>query len=196
MNYAYMEVFIAKIYRWFNKNQRNLPWRATDDPYKIWISEIILQQTRIAQGTNYYLRFIERFPDIVTLAKATENEVLKMWQGLGYYSRARNLLEAAKTIVNTYNGKFPESYDDIIGLKGIGKYTAGAISSIAFNKPMPAVNGNVNRLFLRYFGIFLPINSGKEEREIWKITEELISKTQPGYHNQLLMEFGALQCIS
>lgn len=189
-----MSGFEQEIYNWFLENKRDLPWRKTTDPYKIWISEIILQQTRVAQGTNYYNRFIEEFPTITDLAKAPEDTVLKLWQGLGYYTRARNLHFTAKYIVNNYNGVFPADYKTILSLKGIGKYTAAAIASIAFNLPHAAVDGNVYRVISRYFGISTPIDSEKGKIEIQKIASDLIQSDNAGFHNQAFMEFGALQC--
>lgn len=190
-----MEVFSNKIYNWYTINKRNLPWRNTNNAYKIWISEIILQQTRVAQGTNYYLRFIENFPNVEELARADEDEVLKLWQGLGYYSRARNLHHTAKIIVKSFNSQFPEDYKSIIKLKGIGPYTAAAITSIAFNKPYPTVDGNIYRILSRYFGIKTAIDSSAGKKQFQELAEELINNQAPGMHNQALMEFGALQCI-
>jgi len=190
-----MAGFLHDIYIWYKQNQRDLPWRKTTDPYKIWISEIILQQTRVAQGTNYYLKFIERFPTVYDLANADETDVLKLWQGLGYYSRARNLHFAAKQIIENHNGAFPSDYNAIINLKGIGPYTAAAISSIAFNLPYPAIDGNTYRVLARYFGISTPVNSEKGKKEFLKTAQELIPENNPGFHNQALMEFGALQCV-
>jgi A/G-specific adenine glycosylase len=146
-----MANFLHPIYKWYIQTQRALPWRQTTDPYKIWISETILQQTQVKQGLNYYNHLIGRFPTILCLANASEDEVLKAWQGLGYYSRARNLHQAAKSVVDRFKGKFPDSYEDIISLKGIGGYTAAAIASIAFNLPYAAVDGNVTRFISRYF---------------------------------------------
>ena len=190
-----MSDFSHLVYAWYIKNQRNLPWRETSDPYKIWVSEIILQQTRVDQGTSYYQRFTERFPTVHDLANATEEEVLKLWQGLGYYSRARNLHTAAKTICNNFNGVFPSSYPDILSLKGIGPYTAAAIASIAFNLPYSALDGNIFRVLARNFGVFTPPNSSKGKKKFQKIAGEILNENNPGQHNQALMEFGALQCI-
>lgn len=190
-----MDVNLDQIYYWYSKNKRELPWRTTNDPYKIWISEIILQQTRVAQGTDYYLRFIEHFPNVKKLAEAHEDEVLKLWQGLGYYSRARNLHAAAKYICKELNGKFPETYDGIIKLKGAGPYTAAAIASIAFELPFPAIDGNIYRVLSRYFGISTPVDSEKGKKQIEKIAKEIMPQKNAGFHNQALMEFGALQCI-
>jgi A/G-specific adenine glycosylase len=189
-----MQQLKAHLYRWYKHAKRDLPWRNTNDPYKIWISEIILQQTRIDQGISYYQRFTERFPDVQELARASEEEVLKLWQGLGYYSRARNLHRAAKIVLNEYKGVFPNSYADIKALPGIGPYTAAAISSIAFGLSYPAVDGNVYRVLSRYFGIPTPIDSTKGKKEFRELAEELIAGSNPGMHNQALMEFGALQC--
>ncbi len=190
-----MADFVQYIFNWYIKNKRDLPWRQTNNPYYIWISEIILQQTRVEQGTAYYLRFIEKFPTVEKLAAANEDEVLKIWQGLGYYSRARNMHSAARQIIESYNGKFPENYDEIRSLKGIGAYTAAAVSSIAFNLPYPAVDGNVYRVLSRYFGITVPVDTGKGKNEFYHVATELISDKNPGFHNQAFMEFGALQCI-
>jgi A/G-specific adenine glycosylase len=190
-----MDDFLHNIYKWYTKNQRHLPWKETTDPYKIWLSEIILQQTRVEQGTSYYLNFIDRFPSIKDLANANEDEVLKLWQGLGYYSRARNLHASAKNIHEKYNGNFHENYHEILALKGIGPYTAAAIASIAFGLPYPALDGNVYRVLARYFGIFDSPASGKGKKVFLKLAEEIMPKKNPGFHNQTLMEFGALQCV-
>lgn len=190
-----MDDFIHNIYRWFNKNKRDLPWRETSDPYKIWISEIILQQTRVDQGWAYYQNFINRFPDIETLAAAEEVEVLKLWQGLGYYSRARNLHQSAKTIKLEHQGKFPKTYPEILALKGIGPYTAAAIASIAFSLHYPVLDGNVYRFLARYFGIATPVDSAAGKKEFKKLAVEIMPDGNPGFHNEALMEFGALQCV-
>lgn len=189
-----MSSFTQEIYNWFLKNKRDLPWRNTSDPYKIWISEIILQQTRVAQGINYYNRILETFPTVFDLAKASEDDVLKLWQGLGYYTRARNLHFTAKYIVDNYNGIFPNDYKTILSLKGIGNYTAAAIASIAFKLPHAAVDGNIYRVISRYFGISTPIDSNKGRIEIQNIANDLIKGQDAGLHNQAFMEFGALQC--
>jgi A/G-specific adenine glycosylase len=190
-----MDSFTYEIYRWYIANKRDLPWRQTKDPYKIWISEIILQQTRVAQGTNYYNRFIEEFPSVFELANASEDAVLKIWQGLGYYTRARNIHLTAKILIKNYNGVFPDNFETILSLKGIGNYTASAIASIAFNLPHAAVDGNIYRVLSRYFGISTPIDSVKGKIEIQKIATGLIPSENTGFHNQALMEFGAMQCI-
>src|ERR1035438_6065885 len=186
--------FSEIILEWYSVNKRDLPWRRTEDPYLIWVSEIILQQTRIEQGTGYYLRFIEKFRNIKELAAASEEEVLKMWQGLGYYSRARNMHAAARDIISLHHGHFPESYEEILKLKGIGGYTASAIASIVFNLPYPVVDGNVLRLFARYFGIMEPVNSSRCKKEVYTKALQFMDKTRPGTFNQAIMEFGALQC--
>jgi A/G-specific adenine glycosylase len=186
--------FAFTLIEWYNQNKRQLPWRETDDPYKIWLSEIIMQQTRINQGLAYYNRLSSHFPTIRKLAEASEVEVLKLWQGLGYYSRARNLHFAAKTIVEKFNGHFPQSYTDIISLKGIGPYTAAAITSIAFNQPFPVVDGNVTRVISRWFAITEAVNSSFGKRKIETAVKELIVGHSPGTFNQAIMEFGALYC--
>jgi A/G-specific adenine glycosylase len=186
--------FTKILAKWYEKNKRDLPWRRTKDPYRIWVSEIILQQTRIEQGWDYYLRFLEKFPDLRALSVAEEEEVLKLWQGLGYYSRARNMHTAAKEIMNMYQGKFPKTYEEIRKLKGIGDYTAAAISSIAFGMPTPVVDGNVLRLFSRFFGIQEPVDTQKGKTAVLEKAKVLISPEHPGDFNQAIMEFGALQC--
>ena len=180
---------------WYAKHKRDLPWRDTTDPYLIWVSEIILQQTRVAQGLDYYQRFIGRFPDVRSLAEAEQVEVLKYWQGLGYYSRARNLHEAAKDVWYRLKGVFPDQYDDVIRLKGVGEYTAAAIVSFAWNLPYPVVDGNVYRVLGRLFAIETPIDSGQGKKEYLELATLLMPPAQAGMHNQALMEFGALQCV-
>jgi len=180
---------------WYELNKRDLPWRNITDPYKIWISEIILQQTRVNQGMSYYLRFIERFPDVNELARAEEDEVLKYWQGLGYYSRARNIHKAAKQILSNYNGKFPTVHADILKLSGIGDYTAAAISSFAYHLPYAVVDGNVFRVLSRIYGIQTPIDSTNGKNEFTELAKQLLSQSNPATHNQAIMEFGALQCV-
>jgi A/G-specific adenine glycosylase len=188
--------FISKkLLDWYKIHQRILPWRNTNDPYKIWISEIILQQTRVIQGLDYYLRFIERFPDVHSLAQADEQEVLKYWQGLGYYSRARNLHFAARSIEQDFEGKFPEKYSDILSLKGIGEYTAAAIASFAYNLAYPVVDGNVFRFLSRLFAIDEPIDTSKGKKQFSDLAGEIMDKSQAGLFNQAIMEFGALQCV-
>ena len=179
---------------WYQQNKRDLPWRAKNDPYIVWVSEIILQQTRVDQGTAYFLRFIERFPDVKTLANAPENEVLKIWQGLGYYSRARNMHVAARQIINDFNGVFPDTYINIAKLKGVGVYTAAAIASIAYGLPYAAIDGNVYRVLSRVFGIDTPIDSTTGKREFSDLASQLLDRQNPAIFNEALMEFGTLQC--
>jgi A/G-specific adenine glycosylase len=188
--------FISSILiEWYEVNKRNLPWRGICDPYKIWISEIILQQTRVAQGLKYYLRFIDRFPDVKSLAEAEEQEVLRYWQGLGYYSRARNLHKTAKTVMQTENGVFPQNYQAILRLKGIGEYTAAAITSFVWNMPYPVVDGNVFRFLSRFFAIDEPVDTGKGKKYFMELAKELMDSSRAGLFNQAIMEFGALQCV-
>lgn len=182
--------FARLLIEWYHEHKRDLPWRNTNDPYLIWISEIILQQTRVAQGYAYYQRFIERFPNLESLAAAEENEVLKYWQGLGYYSRARNLHQAAISV----NGVFPVKYEDILKLKGVGTYTAAAICSFAYNQPHAVVDGNVYRVLSRFFGVNEPIDSGKGKNIFASLAHDLLDKVQPALYNQAIMDFGALQC--
>ena len=186
----YMNRLTEILLDWYADNKRDLPWRDTADPYRIWISEIILQQTRVAQGYEYFLRFIRRFPDVETLASASEDEVLKYWQGLGYYSRARNLHAAAKSM----NGKFPESYQEVRALKGVGDYTAAAICSIAYNMPYAVVDGNVYRVLSRYWGIDTPIDSTEGKKLFAALADEMLDKSRPATYNQAIMDFGAIQC--
>lgn len=188
------QAFGRKILEWFGINQRSLPWRTTRDPYKIWLSEVVLQQTRVAQGTAYYNSFTSTFPTIENLANASEDQVLKLWQGLGYYSRARNLYRTAKLVVANYGGIFPDNYKTLLTLPGIGPYTAAAISSICFGEEKAVVDGNVFRVLSRYFGIDKPINSAKEQKYYAELAQQLIQGFDPGIYNQALMEFGALQC--
>lgn len=187
-------LFSKKLKHWYSNNKRELPWRQTKDPYFIWLSEIILQQTQVNQGLPYYGRFTGKFPTIYHLASAEESDVLKLWQGLGYYSRARNLHATAKYIVNKLDGKFPDNYKDLLKFKGIGDYTASAIASICFNEATAVVDGNVYRVLSRYFGIDTPINSSKGAKEFKKLAQELIDLKDPATFNQAIMEFGATQC--
>lgn len=180
--------------KWYLINKRDLPWRATSDPYIIWLSEIILQQTRVNQGMPYFFKFSEEFPTINLLAEAPLDKVLKLWQGLGYYSRARNMHATAKLVVDQYGGKFPSSYDAILKLKGIGEYTAAAIASLAFDIPKAVVDGNVIRVISRLYGITDPVDKVKTIKEIKDIAQTLIDPSKPGLHNQAMMEFGSLQC--
>ncbi len=186
--------FSTPIIHWYLDNKRNLPWRDTTDPYCIWLSEIILQQTRVAQGKAYYERFIERFPTVQELANAPSDEVMKLWEGLGYYSRARNLHTAAKQIIDDFGGQFPSSYSELRKLKGVGDYTAAAVASFAFKLPHAVVDGNVYRVLARYFGITSPIDSTAGKKEFANLAQELLDKTKPEIHNQAIMEFGAIQC--
>jgi A/G-specific adenine glycosylase len=187
-------IFSKTLNYWYSNNKRALPWRQTNDPYFIWLSEIILQQTQVKQGLPYYVRFVAEFPSVFHLANAEESAVLKLWQGLGYYSRARNIHTTAKYIANELEGKFPDNYKDLLKLKGIGDYTASAIASISFNQPAAVVDGNVYRVLSRYFGINTPINSSKGSKEFKQLAQELIDKKDPATFNQAIMEFGAMQC--
>ena len=186
--------FSKKLILWYLAHKRDLPWRTTAIPYYIWLSEIILQQTRVEQGLPYYQAFITEYPTVENLANASEEQVLKLWQGLGYYSRARNLHATAKYISNELNGVFPISYKELIKLKGVGDYTASAIASICFNEATAVVDGNVYRALARYFGIFTPINTSLGIKEFKNLAQQLIDVDNPGNHNQALMEFGARQC--
>ncbi|MFV0547079.1 MAG: A/G-specific adenine glycosylase [Bacteroides sp.] len=185
-----MSVFSKVLIDWYKENGRRLPWRELSDPYLIWISEIILQQTQVKQGYDYYLRFVERFPDVTTLASASEDEVMKYWQGLGYYSRARNLHAAAKSM----NGVFPTDYKGVLALKGVGDYTAAAICSFAYGMPYAVVDGNVYRVLSRYLGIDTPIDSTPGKKLFAATAQELLDQKHPDSYNQAIMDFGALQC--
>ena len=187
-----MDFFSSKIIEWYSQHKRELPWRNTKDPYKIWLSEIILQQTQVKQGLPYYQKFIKTYPSVSELANANEEDVLKLWQGLGYYSRARNLHFAAKQIHQA--GFFPNEYKDIIRLKGVGEYTAAAIASFAFKLPYAVVDGNVFRLLSRFYGIDTPIDTSKGKREFSEIAQTLLVKKEPDTHNQAIMEFGSQMC--
>ncbi|WP_412464685.1 A/G-specific adenine glycosylase [Flavobacterium mekongense] len=187
--------FSKSLIQWYLQNKRDLPWRNTLDPYFIWLSEIMLQQTRVAQGLPYFLRFTEAFPTVFDLAKATEEEVLKLWQGLGYYSRARNLHKTAQQVAFDYDGVFPESYAELLKLKGIGEYTAAAIASFAYNESVPVVDGNVYRVLSRYFEVETDIASSGAKKEFMQLAAELLPAGEANLFNQAVMEFGALQCI-
>ena len=187
-------IFSKTLTHWYSNNKRNLPWRETKSPYYIWLSEIILQQTQVKQGLPYYEAFVDKFPSVFDLAEADESDVLKLWQGLGYYSRARNLHASAKYVANDLNGTFPNNYKDLLKLKGVGDYTASAIASICFNEVAAVVDGNVYRVLSRYFGIDTPINSSKGGKEFKALAQELIDKEQPAEFNQAIMEFGATHC--
>ena len=179
---------------WYVLNKRDLPWRKYKDPYVIWLSEIILQQTRVNQGLPYFLSFLKRFPKVSDLANATENEVLKLWQGLGYYSRARNMYATAKKVAFDYNGVFPSSYKELIKLKGIGPYSASAIASFSSNEHVAVVDGNVYRVLARIYGVFTPINSSQGQKEFQKLALSLLPIKDSSTHNQAIMEFGAAHC--
>ncbi len=180
---------------WYEVHQRTLPWRQNPDPYKVWLSEIILQQTRVEQGLPYYQNILSRFPDVRSMANAPLNELLKLWQGLGYYSRARNMHTAAKQVVKDFGGVFPTSYLNLLRLKGVGDYTAAAIASIAYGEARAVVDGNVFRVLSRLFNIDTPINSSEGKRIFSNIAAELLDREHPSRHNQAMMEFGALQCV-
>ena len=189
-------LFRKNLLEWHAENPREMPWAGIKDPYKIWISEIILQQTRVAQGWDYYLKFIDRFPDIFSLASANEDEVLKYWEGLGYYSRARNLLKAAKKVQEEFNGVFPNTYEEIISLSGIGPYTAAAISSFAFGLRYPVLDGNVLRVISRYTSNDGDILSQSTKKVIMEYLQEIMKKVKdPAEFNQAIMNFGAMQCV-
>lgn len=175
-------------------NSRLMPWKGEKDPYKIWISEIILQQTRVEQGLEYYRRFIETFPTVKHLAKAPEQKVFKLWEGLGYYSRCKNLIASAKYIAGERKGKFPDKYEDILALKGVGPYTAAAIASFAFQLPYAVVDGNVFRVLSRYFGISTPIDSTEGKKLYTQLADSLLDRDAPGLYNQAIMDFGAVIC--
>ena len=187
-------IFSKTLINWYSNNKRVLPWRKTNNPYYIWLSEIILQQTQVRQGLPYYEAFIANYPTIFDLANANESDVLKLWQGLGYYSRARNLHTTAKHIVYKLNGVFPNTYKELLKLKGVGDYTASAIASICFNEPTAVVDGNVYRVLSRYFGINTPINSSKGVKEFKNLAQQLIDIKKPAEFNQAIMEFGATLC--
>jgi A/G-specific adenine glycosylase len=186
--------FADEIVQWYTLNKRDLPWRHTTDAYVIWLSEIILQQTRVEQGTPYFNRFLEQYPNVKSFAAAGEDEILKLWQGLGYYSRGRNMLKTARQVNEEFNGEFPQRYDQLIKLKGIGEYTAAAISSFSSNEAKAVVDGNVYRVLARYFGIDEPINSTQGKKTFKKLADDVLNQQQPGLHNQAMMEFGALLC--
>ncbi len=186
--------FSKKIINWYLQNHRNLPWREKRDPYQVWLSEVILQQTRVAQGLPYYVRFIRDFPNVNALAATSQQKVLRAWQGLGYYSRARHLHACAKVVVASHKGKFPKTYDALLSLPGVGSYTAAAIASIAFDQPVAVVDGNVYRVLSRVFGISEDIGSTEGKKIFKEKAQELLDVNQPGIYNQAVMEFGALHC--
>lgn len=190
-----LEYLRRRLAGWYRQNRRELPWRETVDPYRIWISEIILQQTRVVQGYDYYIRFMERFPSVADLAAAPEDEVLRLWQGLGYYSRARNLHAAARQVMERYGGQFPRTYDGVRALKGIGDYTAAAISSFAYGLPHAVVDGNVYRVLSRLFNDTVPIDTVEGKKHYARLADALLDRDDPAIHNQAMMELGALQCL-
>lgn len=187
--------FTNSLIIWYLQNKRDLPWRNTTNPYPIWLSEIILQQTRVAQGTPYFLSFVNIFPNVFDLAAANEEQVLKLWQGLGYYSRARNLHKTAQYVAYELSGVFPETYKDLLKLKGIGEYTAAAIASFSYNEAVPVVDGNVFRVLSRYFDLETDISLASAKKEFAALAFELMPKDNPALFNQAIMEFGALQCV-
>jgi len=187
--------FTSLLMKWHEEHARELPWKSDRDPYKIWLSEIILQQTRVEQGLPYYLKILEQFPNLDALANADEDELMQLWQGLGYYSRARNLLFTAKYIQSELRGKFPNNYSDLLKLKGIGPYTAAAISSFAFDEVRAVIDGNVIRVLSRIFGIEIPFDSSKGKKVFEQLASELISQDDPATYNQAIMDFGATQCL-
>ena len=189
-----IQSFSHKLISWYKSNKRDLPWRNTDDPYKIWISEIILQQTRVKFAIDYYDKFVEKFPTIESLSDAKEDDVLNSWQGLGYYSRARNIHHTSKILKEKYSSNFPNKYDEIISLKGIGKYTAGAILSFAFKKKFPVVDGNVFRFFSRLFFIEKFIDTTRGQNYFYNVAEDLICEKNPDLFNQAIIEYGAMVC--
>ncbi|HOA46690.1 MAG TPA: A/G-specific adenine glycosylase [Paludibacteraceae bacterium] len=187
--------FQKTLIQWYDSHKRDLPWRETHNPYIIWVSEIILQQTQVVQGLDYFYRFITQFPSVSALANANIDTVLKYWQGLGYYSRAHNMHNAAKEIMAKHHGNFPTEYTAVRALKGIGDYTAAAICSFAYNQPYATVDGNVYRFLARYFGISTPIDSTNSKKEFAALAQQLLNLTHSGLHNQAMIEFGALQCV-
>ena len=187
-------IFRRLLLSWYKSHQRCLPWRITKDPYKIWLSEIILQQTRVVQGLPYYERFIAQYPSVTALASATEQEILRLWQGLGYYSRARNLHHCAQTIVEQYSGVFPTNYRELLMLKGIGPYTAAAIAAVAFKEVVAAVDGNVYRVLARIFGLTYDIGTPQGRKQMHQLATLLVDPIQPDIYSQAIMDFGALQC--
>ena len=191
----FSQLLYNQLYTWFEHNKRILPWRETEDAYTIWVSEIILQQTRVEQGLPYFMQFIDRFPTLLSLAQAKEDEVLRYWQGLGYYSRARNMYKAAQQLVNNRQTDFPKTFDDIRALPGIGDYTAGAISAFAYNQPYPALDGNVYRVLARLTDCEMPFDTSAGKRHFHQVANEILDKNNPRLFDSALMEFGALYCI-
>lgn len=189
------ELLNYQLYTWYEHNKRILPWRETDDAYSIWVSEIILQQTRVEQGLPYYMRFIERFPTLVSLAQAKEDEVLRYWQGLGYYSRARNIYKAARQLIDNHYSSFPSTFEEIRSLPGIGDYTAGAIAAFAYNLPYPALDGNVYRVLARLTDCEIPFDTSAGKSHFHRVADELLDRSHPRLFDSALMEFGALFCV-
>lgn len=187
-------IFRKQLYKWYKQNKRSHPWMSHRDPYKIWLFEIIMQQTRISQGTPYYNSFVDNYPTVQDLASADIDEVLKLWEGLGYYSRARNLHTAAKQVVEDYDGKFPTSSAELIKLKGVGKYTSAAIASFAADEKIGVVDGNVYRVLSRVFGISEAIDDSKGQKLFYNLAQDILDQRDPAKHNQAIMDFGALQC--
>ena len=194
MSKAQAKIFVAQLLQWYNEHKRNLPWRMSPKPYNVWLSEIILQQTRVSQGLPYYQRFVEKYPTVQELAAAPPQEVMRLWQGLGYYSRARNLHACAKKICDEHRGIFPTTFEALKKLPGIGDYTAAAIASICFKQAVAVVDGNVYRVMARVFGIDTDINSPKAKKEFFELANTLIHPEKPDDYNQAVMEFGALHC--
>ena len=188
------ELFVQLLVGWYETHRRDLPWRTTQDPYKIWLSEVILQQTRVAQGLPYYQKFVAQYPTVGDLAQATEEEVMRLWQGLGYYTRARNMHACARMVATQLEGKFPNSYQDLLQLKGVGQYTAAAIASIAFKEPVPVVDGNVFRVLARVFGVEADIASTQGMKTFADLARSLVPQANADVYNQAIMEFGALHC--
>jgi A/G-specific adenine glycosylase len=190
-----MKEFVTTLRQWYEENRRDLPWRNTQDPYPIWLSEVILQQTRVNQGLPYYHKFLDAFPTLMDLAQAPHDQVMRLWQGLGYYSRARNMMMAAQQVINEHNGQFPNTFESIRKLKGVGDYTAAAIASFAFNLPHAVVDGNVYRFLSRLTGDATPIDSNQGKKQFAELADSLLNKKQPGLHNQAMMEIGATVCL-
>jgi A/G-specific adenine glycosylase len=186
--------FQSEIVKWYLNNKRDLPWRGTSDAYVIWLSEIILQQTRVEQGLPYFNRFLHNYPTVQAFAEATETQILKLWQGLGYYSRGRNMLFTARQVRELHKGQFPTSYNELIKLKGIGDYTAAAIASFSSNESKAVLDGNVFRVLSRYFGVVEPINSSAGKKQFLALAQSLMENQEASIYNQAIMEFGALQC--
>mgnify|MGYP005844380773 CR=1 FL=1 len=187
--------FSSTLLSWYDRHKRDLPWRKTNNPYSVWLSEIILQQTRVNQGLSYYQKFLKHYPTVQHLAEAPQDKILKDWEGLGYYSRARNLHQAAQHIVKHHQGKFPNTYREILKLKGVGPYTAAAIASFSYGEVTPVIDGNVQRVLSRIWGIHLPVNEAAGQKAIQEKAEQLIDPQHPDIYNQAIMEFGALQCV-